>query len=214
MELPLLLGGTDHRNARRRALETLARVGLGHRTNHRPPELSGGEQQRVTIARALAGRPRLVWADEPTGALDSESAGEVMDRLCELQAGGMTLMVVTHDPAVGARGGRARRADGAHARRGDHRGRACREAGGRGRGMIWLAVIASLPFLWLLFRQSTLRQLARRNAVRRPVEALFVVAGSMLGTAIITGSLIVGDTMDRSIRSAAYDQLGPIDETD
>lgn len=114
VELPLLLGGTNAREARRCAMETLARVGLGHRTNHRPPELSGGEQQRVTIARALAGRPRLVWADEPTGALDSESAGEVMDLLCELQAGGMTLMLVTHDPAVGARAERmVRMRDGA-----------------------------------------------------------------------------------------------------
>jgi putative ABC transport system ATP-binding protein len=114
VELPLLFGGTDARVARQRAMETLTRVGLGHRTNHRPPELSGGEQQRVTIARALAGRPRLVWADEPTGALDSESAGEVMDLLCELQAGGMTLMLVTHDPAVGARAERmVRMRDGA-----------------------------------------------------------------------------------------------------
>jgi len=103
VELPLLLAGTNDTEARRRAVETLTRVGLGHRTNHRPPELSGGEQQRVTIARALAGRPRLVWADEPTGALDSESAAEVMDLLCELHDAGMTLILVTHDPAVGAR---------------------------------------------------------------------------------------------------------------
>lgn len=103
VELPLLLAGAKEREARQRAVETLTRVGLGHRTNHRPPELSGGEQQRVTIARALAGRPRLVWADEPTGALDSESAAEVMDLLCELHAGGMTLMLVTHDPGVGAK---------------------------------------------------------------------------------------------------------------
>jgi putative ABC transport system ATP-binding protein len=103
VELPLLLAGTHDAEARRRAVETLTRVGLGHRINHRPPELSGGEQQRVTIARALAGRPRLVWADEPTGALDSESAAEVMELLCELHDAGMTLMLVTHDPSVGAR---------------------------------------------------------------------------------------------------------------
>jgi len=103
VELPLLLAGTDDAEARRRAVDTLNRVGLGHRIDHRPPELSGGEQQRVTIARALAGRPRLVWADEPTGALDSESAAEVMDLLGELHEGGMTLVLVTHDAAVGAR---------------------------------------------------------------------------------------------------------------
>ena len=114
VEIPLLLAGVAARDARRRAAETLERVGLGHRTNHRPNELSGGEQQRVTIARALAGRPRVVWADEPTGALDSESAGEVMVLLNELHREGLTLMLVTHDPAVGAQAQRMiRMRDGA-----------------------------------------------------------------------------------------------------
>jgi putative ABC transport system ATP-binding protein len=102
VEIPLLLAGVHRREARRRATETLDRVGLGHRTNHRPSELSGGEQQRVTIARALAGRPRVVWADEPTGALDSESAQDVMRLMVELHREGLTLMLVTHDPTVGA----------------------------------------------------------------------------------------------------------------
>jgi putative ABC transport system ATP-binding protein len=103
VELPLLLAGIGAGEARRRAIDTLCRVGLEHRVGHRPPELSGGEQQRVTIARALAGRPRLVWADEPTGALDSETAGEVMNLLCELHDAGMTLILVTHDATVGER---------------------------------------------------------------------------------------------------------------
>jgi putative ABC transport system ATP-binding protein len=102
VEIPLLLAGVRSREARRRAVETLERVGLGQRTAHRPNELSGGEQQRVTIARALAGQPQIVWADEPTGALDSESAGEVMALMGELHRDGLTLMLVTHDPAVGA----------------------------------------------------------------------------------------------------------------
>lgn len=102
VELPLLLAGVDAGEARRRATETLERVGLGHRVAHRPAELSGGEQQRVTIARALAGRPRLVWADEPTGSLDTESAGQVMDLLGELNDDGLTMIVVTHDPEIGA----------------------------------------------------------------------------------------------------------------
>ncbi|MFE5709252.1 ABC transporter ATP-binding protein [Streptomyces sp. NPDC056501] len=104
VELPLLLVGTRPREARRRALEMLDRVGLGHRVEHRPSEMSGGEQQRVTIARALAGRPAIVWADEPTGNLDSAMADQVMDLLCELNRDeGQTIVLVTHDSAIGAR---------------------------------------------------------------------------------------------------------------
>lgn len=100
VELPLLLAGVDEREARRRAEETLARVGLSHRVMHRPSELSGGEQQRVTLARALAGGPRIVWADEPTGNLDSETAASVMKMLDELNREGLTVVLVTHDRVV------------------------------------------------------------------------------------------------------------------
>lgn len=106
VELPLLLAGVDAKTARRRAGATLERVGLGNRLRHRPSELSGGEQQRVTVARALAGRPKVVWADEPTGALDSETAGTVMDLLRDLNREGLTLIVVTHDTGVGHSAGR------------------------------------------------------------------------------------------------------------
>ncbi len=102
VELPLLLAGSSTAEARRRAVETLERVGLGHRTGHRPMELSGGEQQRVAIARALSASPRLVWADEPTGALDSETAHSVMELLRTLHRDGLTLVLVTHDPEIGA----------------------------------------------------------------------------------------------------------------
>jgi putative ABC transport system ATP-binding protein len=101
VEIPLLLAGVHTGEARRRATETLERVGLAHRISHRPTELSGGEQQRVTIARALAGRPRILWADEPTGALDSESAAEVMELMRDVHGDGVTLVLVTHDPVVG-----------------------------------------------------------------------------------------------------------------
>jgi putative ABC transport system ATP-binding protein len=85
-----------------RARELLTRVGLDHRLEHLPSRLSGGEQQRVAIARALANRPEVIVADEPTGNLDSESAGEVMRLLVELQKGdGVTVIVATHDPEVG-----------------------------------------------------------------------------------------------------------------
>ena len=106
VELPLLLAGSAPGEARERAEQTLERVGLGHRTHHRPNELSGGEQQRVTIARALAGRPSIVWADEPTGNLDTETAGSIVDLLMELNAEGLTVVLVTHDPAIGELAGR------------------------------------------------------------------------------------------------------------
>jgi len=102
VELPLLLAGRSPKEARAAAAQTLERVGLGHRLVHRPPELSGGEQQRVAVARALAGSPAIVWADEPTGNLDSETAGSVMDLLRELHGEGLTVLLVTHDEAIGA----------------------------------------------------------------------------------------------------------------
>ena len=102
IELPLLLVGTDRREARRRAMAMLARVGLTGRDRHRPNELSGGEQQRVTIARALVARPAIVWADEPTGNLDTAMAAQVMELLLQLNAEeGQTIVLVTHDPSIG-----------------------------------------------------------------------------------------------------------------
>lgn len=107
VELPLLLRGTPPKEARRRALEMLDRVGLGHRSSHRPNQMSGGEQQRVTVARALVGRPAIVWADEPTGNLDSAMAESVMELLRELnEADQQTIVLVTHDPGIGAAAGR------------------------------------------------------------------------------------------------------------
>ncbi len=100
VELPLLLAGVKPSEARVAAANTLERIGLGARYAHRPAELSGGEQQRVAVARALAGRPALVWADEPTGNLDSESAASVMKLLTELSGEGMTVILVTHDAAL------------------------------------------------------------------------------------------------------------------
>ena len=103
IELPLLLVGTDRREARERAMAMLVRVGLTGRDRHRPNELSGGEQQRVTIARALVARPAIVWADEPTGNLDTAMAVQVMDLLLQLNAEeGQTIVLVTHDPSIGA----------------------------------------------------------------------------------------------------------------
>ena len=106
VELPLLVTGVAPKLAREQAREMLSRVGLVDRADHRPGELSGGEQQRVTVARALVAEPALVWADEPTGALDSHTAGEIVELLHEVHAAGQTLVVVTHDEALGRSGQR------------------------------------------------------------------------------------------------------------
>ena len=107
VELPMLVLNTPGRKARMRALELLDRVGLADRARHRPAELSGGQRQRVTIARALTNDPAIVWADEPTGNLDSESANDVMDLLTFFnREHGQTLVIVTHALEVGKRANR------------------------------------------------------------------------------------------------------------
>ena len=106
VELPLLVTGVPARHARAEASVMLERVGLQDRLDHRPTELSGGEQQRVAIARALVNQPAIVWADEPTGNLDSETATTVLELLREVHAAGQTLVVVTHDPTIGRSGQR------------------------------------------------------------------------------------------------------------
>jgi putative ABC transport system ATP-binding protein len=102
VELPLLLARVDAGAARRQALEALALVGLAERASHVPDALSGGERQRVTIARSLVNDPAIVWADEPTGDLDSENATEIVELMRRLNLErGLTFLIVTHDIAVG-----------------------------------------------------------------------------------------------------------------
>jgi putative ABC transport system ATP-binding protein len=106
VELPMLFAGTDRHERRARAEAALAKVGLADRATHRPSQLSGGERQRVALARAMVMGPRVLLADEPTGNLDSGSGKLVLDQLDALHAGGLTLVVVTHDPLVARRAGR------------------------------------------------------------------------------------------------------------
>ena len=105
--LPLIFGGVVERDRLARACELLAQVGLGDRIDHRPTQLSGGEQQRVAIARALVGRPAIILADEPTGNLDSATGREIMALLRKLNRDqGVTLLLVTHDPEAAAFAGK------------------------------------------------------------------------------------------------------------
>jgi len=115
VELPLLLARVDGDEARERALAALALVGLADRAGHVPDALSGGERQRVTIARSLVNDPAIVWADEPTGDLDSENATEIVELMRRLNLErGLTFLIVTHDIAVGRKTDRiVRMVDGA-----------------------------------------------------------------------------------------------------
>lgn len=100
--LPMIYANVPKPQRRQRAMEALIKVGLGDRIHNRPSQLSGGQQQRVAIARALVNHPALVLADEPTGALDTKTSQEVMNLLAQLNAQGITIAIVTHEPDIAA----------------------------------------------------------------------------------------------------------------
>lgn len=100
VEVPLLYRGINQKECRKLALEYLEKVGLKGREHHKPNQLSGGQQQRVAIARALVGSPKIILADEPTGALDSKTSAELMGFIKELHKKGQTIILITHDPNV------------------------------------------------------------------------------------------------------------------
>lgn len=105
-ELPLIYSGTPKRERWKRASGALERVGLKDRTHHLPTQLSGGQQQRVAIARAMVTQPKLLLADEPTGALDTHTGEEIMSLLCELNNSGVTVILITHEAEVAAHANR------------------------------------------------------------------------------------------------------------
>ncbi len=101
VQIPLLLSGISNKEAKEKSMEMLEVVGLGDRATHKPNELSGGQQQRVTVARALVHRPAVIWADEPTGNLDSKTAGEIFDLILDLnEKYNETFVMVTHDRSI------------------------------------------------------------------------------------------------------------------
>jgi putative ABC transport system ATP-binding protein len=106
VEVPQAEAGVARADRRRRAAELLDYVGLAHRRDHRPAQLSGGEAQRVAVARALANRPRVLFADEPTGELDRATGDQIAALLDRVHADGTALVIVTHDPEIGARASR------------------------------------------------------------------------------------------------------------
>jgi putative ABC transport system ATP-binding protein len=102
VELPMVYAGLSGRERREHAMEALKKVGLENRSKHRPSQLSGGQQQRVAIARALVNQPKIIFADEPTGNLDTVTGEAILDLFCQLSGKGTTVVLVTHDPEIAA----------------------------------------------------------------------------------------------------------------
>jgi putative ABC transport system ATP-binding protein len=102
VELPMIYGGVGSKERRERSMETLVMVGLENRSKHRPSQLSGGQQQRVAIARALVNNPKIIFADEPTGNLDSHTGEAILSVFRNLSQEGRTIVLVTHDPEIAA----------------------------------------------------------------------------------------------------------------
>jgi putative ABC transport system permease protein len=190
--VPLMLSGVGRAEREARAAELLEQVGLGHRLDHYPTELSGGEQQRTAVARALIHNPALILADEPTGNLDSVTGDEVMALLREMNAQqGITLIVVTHDPVVAAYADRiVRLRDGAiTAVEGEVK------ANGEGRTAVAANATAKPG---LRFADST--RSALQNLRRRPVRNFLTAAGVLIGIITLVAMVSMGVGVQREVQ--------------
>ena len=195
----------------------------GRATTH--PELSGGQQQRVTIARALVNQPEIVWADEPTGNLDSTNSEEIMDLLSQLNKENLqTFILVTHSDAVAARAHRIiNMLDGQIIDDG-HVPSSATEGGVAmdelfGAPVSSIAVVLAVVFaiiaaalVFIVYRNPILVRMALRNVGRRPARGVLIVIGLMLATAIISAAFTTGDSVTFSIKRVATDSLRSLDE--
>jgi ABC-type lipoprotein export system ATPase subunit/ABC-type lipoprotein release transport system permease subunit len=186
--LPLMLGGVSSTERNEQARALLQRVGLGHRLDHRPTELSGGEQQRAAIARALVNKPNLILADEPTGNLDSSTGAEVMRLLRELNAErGVTLVIVTHDPEIATYANRI-----IHLRDGEI---SKVETADAAQPKVSIDTSAKPPQEMALNGGLSFRDLIRtavENLWRRPVRNILTAAGVLIGIVTLVAMVSFG----------------------
>ena len=192
--VPLMLSGVDKEEREARAVEMLQQVGLGHRLAHYPAEMSGGEQQRTAVARALIHQPALVLADEPTGNLDSKTGSEVMDLLRSLnREHGITLVVVTHDADVAAyasrtvhlRDGRIVEISSKETPISPQNGQQPEPLPGSGREQL---------------RAADILQSALRNLGRRPVRNILTAGGVLIGIITLVAMVSFGVGVQREVQ--------------
>ncbi len=199
VELPLLLSGRSAAEARRRAMRALEVVGLENRLRHRPSELSGGQQQRVAIARALSTEPAVIFADEPTGNLDSDSAEEVMQLRRDRRRYALTRLAELASLSQRERRIVMRSLFGVS-----------QDGLLIGIGVLVAIVVGVLATA--AWRNPLLPRLAWRNLPRRPGFAVLITLGLTIGTVILSSAFTTGDTMSQSVRTVVSGVLGTADE--